>query len=99
MSSVRSDLPKWLQGEQAVSCDKDRKTGVRMTGRVGIGCKADDPVLLVGDKVKCQLMQETLDREGVGKTRMFDANAKGGSGKRQLTEAEAEAAKTARIGK
>jgi len=100
MSSVRSDLPKWLvESNQVVSCDGDQKTGVRMTGRVSIGRKADDTVLLVGDEVKCRLMQETLDREGVGKTRMFDANAKGGSGKQQLTDAEVEAAKTARIGK
>ena len=91
-------LPKWIQDSGKPIIVHQRESG-RMLDKtpVKIQSRAEDKALFVGGKVQIQLMQETLNREGVGKTRMFDANAKRGKSKRGFSAAEDKAAKIARI--
>lgn len=89
-------LPKWLQGRNIVKvsyrgCETDHAS----TDSVPIRPRVEDRALLVGDAIGIQIMQETLDREGIGKARTFDANATGGKGRRRITEAETKATKVA----
>lgn len=91
-------LPKWLQdtGRPVVVHQKE---SAKMLSKAPVKVKGheEDLALFVGSARGQIIMQETLDREGVGRTRMFDANAKGGKSKKPFSEAERKAAKIARI--
>lgn len=84
-------LPKWLQDGKPEIVHQRESGGMLSKETVKIKGRVEDKALFVGDKVRCQLMQETLDREGVGKTQIFDANAKSGQNRRQFSKAELEA--------
>ena len=86
-------LPKWIQDSEKPIIVHQRESGKMLNKEpVKIRSRVKDKALFVGGEVQIQLMQETLNREGVGKTRMFDANAKRGTSKQGFSEAEHEAA-------
>ena len=90
------DLPRWLRGQKIAKVYyRGHKTDHAKTDLVKIQPKAEDKALLVGNSMKTRLTQENLDREGYGRQRCFDANAKGGKSGREFSEAEREAAKVA----
>lgn len=97
MAQTFKDLPKWLQDENIVKVSyRGCETDHAKTAMIPIRPRKEDPALLVGDPIRIWIMQETLDREGTGKARTFDANAAGGKGRRGFTEAEAKATEVAR---
>jgi len=86
-------LPKHLQGMKLVV--KNERRVYLQTEVVLISPRKEDTANIDGSSVRGRLLQESMDREGYGKVRYFDANAKGGSGKKPFTKAEATVAKIA----
>ena len=82
-------LPKWLQNsEQKISTHQKESGQMLNKATVKVEGRPSDVALFVGSSRSQIIMQETLSREGVGKTRMFDANAKSGKNRRPLSKAE-----------
>lgn len=97
-------LPKWLavQKKQKVKVHSQQdQAGMVHKGVIAIEGRREDMALFVGGGRSVQIMQEMMDVEGYGRTRKFDADAKGGrsggyrKGSKRLTKAERQAATVA----
>ena len=92
-------LPKWIQdSDQRVIVHKRESGKMLHKQPVKIVGREKDKALFVGPLRSQVIMQEMLDVDGVGRTRQFDADAKGGrsggyrKGGKRLTQAERDAA-------